>query len=207
MHVFMLTSNILVIMTYNGSVFLKHTFPVYWYCICYAVSGNQSWKWIDFLNELIFWEDPTLKLCTELRWENVCDCQLGIWSKLHTSLQINKTALCHCNFISMLSVRQHTKIVSHPHDTLFQHHSDSDPQNEYGNIRKQHYCTLPLFILSAVKPVDKWLIAILRAATPISICVSIAEKSRQSPKKHWARILQLGVQSLHNLYLPIWNCN
>ena len=20
------------------------TFPVYWYCICYAVSGNQSWK-------------------------------------------------------------------------------------------------------------------------------------------------------------------
>ena len=58
---------------------------------------------ISYGHELVFWEYLTLKLCTELRWENVCDCQLGIWSKLHTSLQINKTALCHCNLISMLS--------------------------------------------------------------------------------------------------------
>ena len=74
------------------------------------------------------------------------------------------------------SIKQHSAtaiLIVCCHDTLFQHHSDSDPQNEYGNIRKQQYCTLPLFILSTVKPVDKWLIAILRAATPISICVSI----------------------------------
>ena len=95
---------------------------------------------ISHRNELIFWEDRTLKLCRELRWENVCDCQLGICSKLHTSSQINKTAC-------MLSPRQHTKTVSHPLDT-FQHHTVSGPQNEYGNIRKQHYLTLQLFILS-----------------------------------------------------------
>ena len=33
-------------MTDNGSVFLKHTFPVYWYCICDTVWGHHSRTWI-----------------------------------------------------------------------------------------------------------------------------------------------------------------
>ena len=43
-------------------------------------------------------------------------------------------------YVCMLSPRQHTKTVSHPLDTL-QHHTVSGSQNEYGNIRQQHYFT------------------------------------------------------------------
>ena len=112
---------------------LWHTTAVSFWNIPFQFIGTvfvMRFQEISDGNELIFWEDPTLKLCRELRWENVYDCKFRICSKLHTSSQINKTALCHCNYVT----------VSHPRNTL-QHHTVSGPQNEYGNIRKQHYFT------------------------------------------------------------------
>ena len=99
MYMFMLTSNILVIMTYTTTVSFWNI-PFQFIGTVFVMQFQE----ISHGNELIFWEGRTLKFCRELGWENVCDCQLGICSKLHTSSQINKTTLCHCNYVCMYVV-------------------------------------------------------------------------------------------------------
>ena len=137
MYTFKLTSNILVVMKYYCLIEAHLSSSLVLYLLC---SFRKSVMDMNWFSENILRSNSVQnsggRMSAIASLGSDLYCTQVYWSiKQHSATAISLEC-CHRDNIH----RPYHTLIPHPH------HSVNGLQNEHSNIRKQHYCTIPLFI-------------------------------------------------------------